>query len=47
MMKINELQVGDWVAIDEPDAFHGYTGTRRMDGTDSRGLLVSWLVSPV
>ncbi len=25
-MKVEELQIGDWVAIGEPDNFHGYTG---------------------
>jgi len=40
MMKIDELQVGDWVAIDEPDAFHGYTGRVRVIGGNTNYVTV-------
>lgn len=39
-MKISELMVGDWVAIDEPDKYHGYKGRVRIINSESEYVTV-------
>lgn len=35
-MKLEELMIGDWVAIDEPDRYHGYNGKVVAIGGENR-----------
>ena len=39
-MKAEDLMIGDWVSITEPDDFHGYTGKVRITNAEVNYIMV-------